>query len=122
MINRIGKTGIILAIIAIGIAVFQDGIRESIDLTGSSEKVSVFKKGITIFSRDKPEIERDYIDYSYMGIGFLAMTLGVFSFLGKENHRVSGTAAALGLIAIAWHYVLIGIVLAVFIFFFTSLA
>ncbi len=115
MINRIGIIGIVLAIVAIGIAIFQDGIRENIGFNGTSEKIEVIRKGITIFSSAKSEPKRDYVDYAYMGIGFLALIFGVISFLQKESYRVSGMATALGLVAIAWHYVLIGVVFAVVI-------
>ncbi|MFP6780334.1 MAG: hypothetical protein VCB59_01440 [Gammaproteobacteria bacterium] len=47
----------------------------------------------------------------------VSLVLGVWSFMVKENHRISGLAGALGVVAMAWEYVLPGVVIAVVGFF-----
>jgi hypothetical protein len=53
---------------------------------------------------------------SYTVLGLAAIGLGTFSWIKKEHIRMSGAAAALGLIAIAWQWVLIGVCIAIAIF------
>ena len=54
------------------------------------------------------------IAYTALGLG--AIGLGTFSWIRKEHIRMSGGAAALGLLAVAWQWVLIGVCIAIVIF------
>ena len=54
------------------------------------------------------------IAYTLLGLG--AMGLGLFSWIKKEHVRMSGGAVALGLLAVCWQWVLIGVCIAVVIF------
>jgi len=54
------------------------------------------------------------VTYTLMGLA--AMGLGAVSWIRKEHVRMSGGAVALGLVAICWQWVLIGVCIAVVIF------
>lgn len=115
MINKIGIIGIIVAFLGITVAIFQDDIRKSIEPKNPGLSAQALAKGKALLTGKKDTSEHDKIDYVYIGLGLLAFVLGVISYLRKENHRISATSAALGIIAIAWHYVLIGVVIAIII-------
>jgi len=57
----------------------------------------------------------------YAGLGFVAIVLGVVSWVRKDHIRISGGAVALGLMAIAWQYVLIASGIAIIIFILANL-
>ena len=50
-----------------------------------------------------------------MGLGFLAMVLGITSWVRKDHIRLSGGAVAVGLVAVGWEYVLVGLLIAIVI-------
>lgn len=60
------------------------------------------------------------IAYSLMGLA--AMGLGAISWIRKEHIRMSGGAIALGLVAICWQWVLVGVCIAVVIFLLSMLS
>jgi hypothetical protein len=53
---------------------------------------------------------------TYTALGLAAIGLGTLSWIRKEHIRMSGGAAALGLLAVAWQWVLIGVCIAIVIF------
>lgn len=115
--NRIGLIGIVVGILGICVAIFQDDLRAQFAPETQKVERSVIEKGIRIFSSDPvTESRRDRIDFFYIGLGLLALILGVVSFVKEENHRISALAGALGVMAIAWQYVLIGVVIAAAVF------
>ena len=122
MSGKIGIAGVLVALIAIAVAIFQDEIRANTqpEPTGTVEKLVV--KGKTLLGVNSKAEKRDVVDYTYMGMGLLALVLGVVSFLAKEGHRVSAASAALGIVAIGWQYVLIGVAVAVVILLIGNLA
>jgi uncharacterized membrane protein YidH (DUF202 family) len=136
MKQQIGVIGLVVGLIAVGIAIFQDDLRsgsmpekskESLSLTEVAVEAgkNLFKEKIL---KQEPASSagqgrsRDAITLTYLGLGFLAIVLGVVSWVKKDHIRVSGSAVGLGLIAVAWQYVLIGVVIAVVIYFLAFLA
>jgi len=141
MKDKFGIIGILIAILAIGIAIFQDdfhakprpqiteeksdksvlkglAIKAGIRLLRGKEKAKEEPNNVapkhsqTLFSKGP----NDFVKILYMALGFIALILGVLSYIKKEEHRISGMAGALGVIAIAWTYVLYGVVIAVVIY------
>ncbi len=123
MKNKIGTIGIVIALIAVTIAIFQEKLRTENAPVEASITTRVINKGAEIIGvKNNASSEYyDLVSYSYIGLGILALILGIVSYLQKENHRFSGMAGALGVIAIGWEYVLIGIVIAVIIFILANL-
>jgi len=122
MKNKFGITGICIAIFAIAIAIYQDDIRPesptaSVQLADRLAD-AVAKIGGVETDASSP---KDWVTMAYIGLGLLALIAGIVSFVQKENHRVSGMAGALGVVAIAWEYVLIGVIVAVVLFLLVNL-
>ncbi|HEX2861677.1 MAG TPA: hypothetical protein VHN79_08555, partial [Lacunisphaera sp.] len=59
---------------------------------------------------------------SYTLLGLAAMSLGTVSWIKKEHIRMSGGAVALGLVAICWQWVVIGVCIAAVIFVLANLS
>ena len=119
--NRIGLIGIVFAILGVCVAALQDDIRVRISSDSPMLEEKVAEKGITLFRKGTvAEEKHDLVDFIYIGLGLVALMLGVVSYITKENHRVSAVAGALGIVAIAWQYVLIGVVIAIVVLFLGS--
>lgn len=48
-----------------------------------------------------------------MSLGFLVMILGVISWIEKDHIKIASGAISLGLMAVAWQFVLIGVVIGI---------
>ena len=112
--NRIGIIGLVVALLGIGVAIFQDDIRSHFDTEPVEVRDRVVEKGAELLGIEiTSDTTRDKVTWVQFGLGFIAIILGVVSWIRKENHRVSASAAALGIIAVAWEYVLIAAAVAV---------
>ena len=121
--NRIGLIGIFIAMLGVSVAVFQDDLRLHFSPDSSSVKEKVTKKGLAMVESGTVSAEKhDLVDFLYIGLGLVGLLFSVGSYIVKENHRVSAAAAALGIVALAWQYVLIGVTIAVAVFFLASFA
>lgn len=115
----IGIVGIVIGAIALFVAIFSNDIERK--LYPPEEKTTtqlLMDVGKTLLKSKvlKEEIEEDKlskVDYCYMSLGFVAMIIGIISWVKKDHVRISGAAVSLGLIAVAWQYVLIAVVIAV---------
>lgn len=130
--GQIGYWGIVIGLIAIGIAIFQDDLRPAPPLKSSetSLKSLVTQVGKTLMKekilkkKPTPQVPKvvkhlkkpyDTIGLTYMGLGFLAIILGFISWIRKDPIRISSGAVIVGLLAVAWHYVLMGVLIAIII-------
>ena len=50
---------------------------------------------------------------SAIGTGLLGLLLGVISWIKREDHRISGTAVAIGTITITWQYIILAVAIVV---------
>ncbi len=120
MKNNNGTVGIVVALLAICVAMFQDDLRPAPPPVDEQLKQKVIEKGAKMLGlavESKEERNRhDYVAVGYTGLGLVALILGVVLYVRQENHRVAGMAGALGIVAIGWEYVLIGVAIAVVIF------
>jgi hypothetical protein len=123
MKNILGTLGIVVALIGITVAIFQDDLRPSPPLAAEQLKEKVLQKGAAMLGvRVEEKTERhDFVAVTYIGLGLAAIVLAVVSYIRKESHRVAGMAGALGIMATAWEYVLIGLVIAVIILILSNL-
>jgi hypothetical protein len=92
-------------------------LRPSPPLAAEQLKEKVLQKGAEMFGVkiEKKTERHDFVAVTYIGLGLVAIVLGVVSYIRKESHRVAGMAGALGIVAIAWEYVLIELIIAVVI-------
>lgn len=114
--NLIGIIGIAIALVGVGVAIFQDDLRPQPTPVSIQLKDVALEKGAQLLGIDVEEkTPSDWVRLTYFILGFLGIIMGVISWVKKENHRVSATALSLGIVAVAWQYVLIGVGFAVFI-------
>ena len=145
MREYIGIIGLVLGVIAVGVAIFQGNIRDIVsppepvvqdersikDLAiGAGKRIVTDKlrekadepatqqpqeepKKSGLFSNISDKYDR--VSMVYALLGFAAMVLGVISWVKKDHIRISGGAISLGLMAVAWQYVLIGVTIAIII-------
>lgn len=134
-----GIIGLVVGLIAVGIAIFQDDlfaepepvVEEEVSLKELALEASkkLIKEKLLKEEGEEPEppkgkktvlgmeIEERHngVQLTYMALGFAAMVLGTISWVKKDHIRISGGAVALGLVAVAWQYVLIGVLIAIVI-------
>jgi len=125
----VGIIGVVIGLMAIFVAIFQKDIENRISPPEEqSAKEILFEAGKKLL-KDKIQVESaevksslSPVDYIYMILGFIAISIGVISWIKKDHIRISGAAISLGLVAIAWEYVLIAIGVAVIIFILANLS
>ena len=136
--HQIGIVGLAVGLIAIGVAAFQNNLRPeppppepeptlkelAVDAGKKLIEEKILKKDSDSSADNESIMEERYdtVQLTYMGLGFVALILGVISWIRKDHIRISGGAVSLGLMAIAWQYVLIGIAVAVVILILASLS
>jgi hypothetical protein len=108
--KRLGVTGVISGFIGIAIAIYRHHIYQPT------------KQGIIPTLFDGTQRQSDIPTILYLIFGFLAIGFGVIAFLNQESRRTSGMAAALGVVAIGWSYVLLAVFVAVLILVFGVLS
>jgi len=112
--NIIGFIGIAIAIVGIGIAIFQDELQPVPTPASKQLSESVFEKGAELLGFEvEKKRENDWVTITLFSLGFISIILGIFSWVKKEAQRISIAAVALGLVVVAWEYVLIGVVVVV---------
>jgi len=129
MRSKLGTIGILIAMLAITVAVFQVHIRILIAPEDPTIKEQLMSRGSELLglkSKEKATTSTstgyfDAVSITYTALGVIAMFFGVLSFLQKENHRFSGMAGALGIVAIGWEYVLVGLIIAIIVLILTNL-
>ena len=117
--NIFGALGILIALIAVGIAAsYHLGVGDS-EIQSKSTTEKVLEKGAELLGLETEEQEPEaanYWIYAYLSLGILALALGVVSYIKKENHRIAGMAGALAIVAIGWQFIMIGLAVALIIF------
>lgn len=118
--------GLILGFIAVAIAAFETHLvaseppppvheRSLKELAVDAGKAILKEK--VLKEEAPPPQARPYhpVRITYILLGLAAMGFGIFSWIKKEHVRMSGGAAALGLMAICWQWVLVGVCIAIVI-------
>lgn len=118
--------GLILGFVAIAIAAFESHLaaseppkedkRSLRELAGEASRKLLKEKVLKEAPATPPPKRYHPVRITYTLLGLAAMGLGTFSWIKKEHIRMSGGAAALGLLAVCWQWVLIGVCIAVVIF------
>lgn len=121
--NKMATIGVMVALLGIGVATFQEKIRSQSAPEETSLKVRVMHAGAILIGEKTTDAKEkyDWVTYSYMALGFLGIVFGVLAYLRHESLRHVGMAAALGLVAIAWEYVIVAIVIGVIILIIVSI-
>ena len=127
MKNIFGLIGIVIALAGLGVAVFQEHLRpppEPISVTLGEAALAKGKQWLGVGSEEiaAEQSAIDWVTIVQFALGFIGIALGAVSWIRSENHRVSALAAALGLVVVAWEYVLVAVGVAVLILFLGSFA
>jgi len=124
----IGIVGMVVGAIALFVAIFSNDIEKKLDPPEEKTTTQLLMDvGKTLLKSKvlKEEVEEEdnlsKVDYCYMSLGFVAMIIGIISWVKKDHVRISGAAVSLGLIAVAWQYVLIAVVVGVILIIISSL-
>lgn len=85
--NKLGTLGIVIALFAVTIAIFQDRIRTETAPTETTISARVIDKTANLLRLNSKTntTKYDAVSYSYIGLGLLALILGVSSYLRKES-------------------------------------
>ncbi len=130
--NYLGVIGLTVGLIAVAIAIFQNDLRPPepednrtlTEVAGEATKKLIREKILKEEPESPPvadhEKRHDFIAITYMSLGFLAMVFGITSWVRKDHIRLSGGAVAVGLVAVGWEYVLVGLCIAVIVLVFAN--
>ncbi|MEM7205892.1 MAG: hypothetical protein AAF628_36900 [Planctomycetota bacterium] len=128
MSNRLAAIGLLIAFVALGVAVFADDLRGTAPPSPPPESRSIKERTLEVGKKllrekvlgepaqqavEAPTGSRDAVALTHMGLGLLAIVLGVLAWIQKAHARLAGATIAVGLVAAAWQYVLVGLALAI---------
>lgn len=126
MRHRYSFIGLIVGFLALAVAAFESHLaaaeppaedRRSLRELATAAGKKVLKEKVLRETPAEPAPKPFHpIRITYTLMGLVAMGLGVVSWIKKEHIRMSGGAVALGLVAICWQWVLIGVCVAVVVF------
>jgi hypothetical protein len=117
--------GLILGFVAVAIAAFESHLvasapkedkRSLRELATEAGKKLLKEKVLKEEAPPPPPKPFHPVKITYTVLGLAAIGFGAFSWIKKEHVRMSGGAVALGLLAVCWQWVLIGVCIAVVIF------
>jgi|UniRef100_UPI00378353C8 hypothetical protein len=140
MSNRLAAIGLVIALIAVSLAAFRNNyihpapppeppkptLRE---VAGEAAKKlleeKILRKQPTApapVNKDSSRLPLHPYQMVYTALGLLGFTLGVLSWCRKDHIRLAGAAAAIGLMAVCWEWVLIGVCIAIVILILANLS
>ncbi len=131
MRHRFATIGLIIGFLAVAVAAFEDHLvapnqppedkRSLGELATEAGKKLLKEKVLKEETAEPPAKPFHPVRIIYTLLGLAAMGLGAVSWIKKEHVRMSGGAVALGLVAVCWQWVLIGVGVAVVVFLLANL-
>lgn len=117
MKNKYAAIGIIIGCIALVCAIFSEEIATLVDKLKPEQSVieKIIDKGKRALTLEE-NISKSSLNITrliYMIGGSIGLLFSIFSFVQKEETRMSIISSAVSIAALAWAYVLLGIVIAV---------
>ena len=140
MSNRLAAIGLVIALIAVGMAAFRNNYLYPApppeapkttlkEVAGEAAKKLLEEKILrrqavasSPVHEDPRRLPLHPYQMVYTALGLLGFTLGILSWCRKEHIRLAGAAAAVGLMAVCWEWVLIGVCIAIVILFLANLS
>ncbi len=102
MKNVLAVTGLSLALAGVGVAAFQDEIRDQQASSVESVAQDAMDKGKEIWDGGR-RLRKDAVTTTYMGLGALGFVLGLSGLVKNENKALGLSAMAAGAAAAFWH-------------------
>jgi len=131
MRHKFATVGFAIGITAVGIAAFEDhlgaqkpGVEDARtvgQLAGEAAKRLVKERIFKVEPQAKAPEKFPPARVAYTLLGVAAIGLSTFSWVRREHVRLAGGAAALGLLAVCWPWVMVGVMLAVLLFLLANL-
>ena len=139
MSNRLAVIGLVIALIAVGMAAFRNNYLYPAPTTEApkttlkkvageaakkllEEKILRRQPAAPPVHEDPRHLPLHPYQMVYTALGLLGFTLGILSWCRKEHIRLAGAAAAVGLMAVCWEWVLIGVCIAIVILILSNLS
>jgi hypothetical protein len=139
MSNRLAAIGLVIALIAVGMAAFRNNYlypapppeapKTTLKEVAGEAAKKLLEEKILRRQPAAPPVHEDPrrlplhpYQMVYTALGLLGFTLGILSWCRKEHIRLAGAAAAVGLMAVCWEWVLIGVCIAIVILILANLS
>ncbi|GJM09320.1 MAG: hypothetical protein DHS20C11_15960 [Lysobacteraceae bacterium] len=108
---------VVVALLALGLAIFE----EQLGARGAGGNLSdLFQRALGHDSAGS--VETNWVLLGRYGLGLCAVVLSVVAWLRDESHRFAATGIGLAIVAIAWEYVLIALMVGLVIVVIGSMA
>lgn len=112
--NYASLIGLIIGIIALMFAIFQDHVALQLEETAKKSRIErTLEKGRAILFDEIPisPERRKKAQLIYMIIGAVGLIFSILAFVKKENLRLSIVASSVCVAAVAWQYVIIALII-----------
>lgn len=126
MRHRYSLIGLLVGFLAVAVAAFENHLaaatpppedRRSLRELATEAGKKVLKERVLKEEPKEPAATPFHsVRITYTLLGLAAIGFGAVSWIKKEHIRMSGGAVALGLVAICWQWVLIGVCITIVIF------
>ena len=128
--SRFGVTGLSIAFVGLALGVLSPWLTNLMQPPPkpAEEEIADFAAKVVKAVKEKlkkqqppPPPLRKQISWSMVvaasatGAGLVGVLLGIISWIKREDHRISGTAVAIGAVAIAWQYIILAVAIVVFL-------
>ncbi len=104
MKNLLAILGLVVALAGLGVAIFQDDIRDQQPTSVESVTQDALDKGRELWDGEQ-RMRNDNVTWLHMGLGGLGALLGLAGLLKKENPLVSLGALLAGGAAAGWGWI-----------------
>ena len=105
MKSSLALIGLVLALAGLGVAIFQDEIRDEQPTSVESLAQDAMDAGKKAWD-GSTRLRKDKVTYAYMGLGALGFLLGLAGLVKKENAGMGLAAMIAGAVAALWHLIL----------------
>lgn len=104
MKNMLAVIGLVLALAGLGVAIFQDDIRDEQPTSVESVTQDAMDKGREIWDGDK-RLRKDNVTYAAIIAGALGALMGLLALFKDESKGMALAAMAIGGVAAGWHWI-----------------
>ena len=126
--NWFGVTGLLVSLVGLALSVLTPWLANLIQPPPKPVEEEIADFAAKIVKRVKEKLKKQQplppappkqiswpmvFPASAISTGLLGLLLGVISWIKREDHRISGTAVAIGTITITWQYIILAVAIVV---------